>query len=97
MINFFKKLIDKYITPTVLNSLQKDQTFSSLYKYMSNNIETLSLAQQFNKQAQQFNKHPEQLFYEEWGYAKSTKNLTTEEKMKIFLHFQYSEKAKVAL
>ena len=41
--------------------------------------------------------HPEQLFYEEWGYSKSTKNLTVEEKMKIFLHFQYSEKAKVAL
>ena len=46
---------------------------------------------------QQFNKDPERLFYEEWGYAKSTRNLTTEEKMKIFLHFQYSEKAKVAL
>ena len=90
MKNFIKKIVNKYISPTVLSGLQKDQTFSSVYEYMKGNIKNLSSLNQFNK-------HPEQLFYEEWGYAKSTKNLTREEKMKIFLHFQYSEKAKVAL
>ena len=89
-MNFIKKIIEKYIFSTVLNSLQKDQTFSSLYEYMKDNTKNLSTIDQLNK-------HPEKLFYEQWGYAKSTKNLTTEEKMKIFLHFQYSEKAKVAL
>ena len=89
-MNFIKKIIEKYIFSTVLNSLQKDQTFSSPYEYMKDNTKNLSTIDQLNK-------HPEKLFYEQWGYAKSTKNLTTEEKMKIFLHFQYSEKAKVAL
>ncbi len=41
--------------------------------------------------------NPEKLFYDQWGYAKTTKNYSYEEKMNIFLHFQYSEKAKVAL
>jgi hypothetical protein len=90
MKKFIKKIVNKYISPTVLSGLQKDQTFSSVYEYMKDNIKNLSSLNQFNK-------HPEQLFYEQWGYAKSTKNLTTEEKMQIFLHFQYSEKAKVAL
>ena len=45
----------------------------------------------------QLSKHPENKFYDIWGYSKTTKNLTSEEKMNIFLHFQYSEKAKVAL
>jgi hypothetical protein len=43
------------------------------------------------------NKNPSRDFYSDWGYAKSTKNLSLTDKMRIFLHFQYSEKAKVAL
>ena len=41
--------------------------------------------------------NPEKLFYDQWGYAKTTKHYSNEENMHIFLHFQYSEKAKVAL
>ena len=44
-----------------------------------------------------FSNHPEKLFYNQWGYANTTKDLTDDQKMNIFLHFQYSEKAKVAL
>ena len=44
-----------------------------------------------------FSNHPEKLFYSQWGYANTTKDLTADQKMNIFLHFQYSEKAKVAL
>ena len=41
-----------------------------------------------------FSNHPEKLFYNQWGYANTTKDLTADQKMKIFLHFQYSEKSK---
>ena len=37
MKNFIKKIIDKYISPAVLSSLQKNQTFSSLYELMKDN------------------------------------------------------------
>ena len=44
-----------------------------------------------------FNSLTENKFYSNYGYALSTKELTDTDKQKIFLHFQYKEKAKIAL
>lgn len=55
------------------------------------------ISKNLNSRVLQLTQSPEQLFYGKWGYAKTTKNLDLMEKMNIFLHFQYSEKAKVAL
>ena len=44
-----------------------------------------------------FNSLTEDKFYSNYGYTLSTKELTDTEKQRIFLHFQYKEKAKIAL
>lgn len=86
----------------MLNKLKKLKNFFQNLKKLYN-YDTL----EFNKNydyieslkaiLDRINENPNSDFYSSWGYSKSTKNLSLTDKMRVFLHFQYSEKAKVAL
>ena len=41
-----------------------------------------------------FSNHPEKLFYNQWGYANTTKDLTADQKMKFFFIFNIAKKQK---
>jgi len=70
--------------------------FSKLIQEELKNFHQNSL-QQISKPNFDSSSITEDSFYSNYGYAKSTKTLNQEQLQKIFLHFQYQEKAKVAM
>lgn len=75
----------------------KKQLISIVRKLLSPIIRE-AVRQNENFTIQQLNKeNPVKLVSGRWGYASSSKNLSDEDKMSIFLNFQYNEKLKVAL
>ena len=83
-MRFLRKYIKKILIELINKKEIKDYLKKSLLDH-NNNLKNDNSSETENS------------FFSNYGYTNSTKNLKDDELQKVFLHFQYKEKAKVAL